>query len=353
MHGDDKPFLSLDALVRAAWRMIEADALPAPRGVDVQEMANAGCLRPWLAEALGPEGAMALQRTGKGGWWLGALMGRNFPRRRDEAWIAFDEADRGLLMLVDRMCSFARSYEWGLVRDAMEERTPETEAFLSRLEEAVLRASTRRRARGDGALREGRRTVARRVVGEVARLRGIATDPLAVTMDVVRSVEVAKVAARTPPTAREMTVHRDACTHYVFESPDGHRWGWADRFGVLDGPHGHAWEGSGVELSLAGVTPGGRGYVRGARTLDDIREEGRRKAFLSAREPLQPAIDANGVALSERDAVELLHGCLEAAEGTRGVVVEVAGEMAVVRFEGRRKPVPCYAMALARTPVTA
>lgn len=98
-----------------------------------------------------------------------------------------------------------------------------------------------------------------------------------------------------------------------------------------------------LRIEYAGRTPEHRGYVACIRNLEEI-EEGRRIKALAELlgRPAPVARYADGTAVRPRDEVVITASCLEVASGAEGRVTSTCGELAMVRFRGRRRPVPCY-----------
>lgn len=341
------PRLTLLAVLEAAHALRLAGALPAPPGLNEHRMRRAAAMHPWIRLALGDEAALAMERSGHGGWWMGALLGTGnsgggTPR------VDFDPADTHALMAVDALCSDANGPRWS-AWFGIRNRIPDAlarEMFPS-LDEGDL----------DGVLRsaplldslEG-------LLDEVAARFGLSPRKAPADLSAWGERVVDGVAGRR--SFREY-YPGGALKHHEtvpVALADGGEVVLSEHDPVLwPGRYGPDL-GTRLRLTWKGATAGHRGYLARVEMVEhielreavrrDLERAAAREAFLAAE--ARGALDANGRRLAEGDRVELVTDCLEASRGTGGRVVEILADMAMVDF-GRRgaRMVPCYGHALA------
>lgn len=349
MSDVTKPRLSLLAMLEAAHALRLAGALPAPSGIHVDNLVREGGMRPWLRLALGDEAARAMEAAGTGGWHIGAMLGteRLIPRLPI---VEFDPAEASAISAVDALCGEANGPRWSLWF-SIRNRIPTAEA------EDLLPLFAASAWDGDERSLPASDLLEASLDGIAARF-GLSPRKEAADLSTWREREVNGVAERstsreyyrnspgTVMTPEGMVVRLDDGSEVWLH--EGNPLLWIGRWGPELRQR--------LRLTWRGATSGHGGYLARVQDLAAIELSQQIRADLAqveeieailARRASMRAIDSEGQELLKNQEVDLLTDCLEASKGSRGRVLEIVGDMAIVNFgrAGARR-VPCLGHAL-------
>lgn len=307
-----------------------AGALPAPPGLSRFALHDAGAISPWLRRALGPEGAVAIERSGKANWHIGALLGvdRN---HRDDPLINCPAEDVEAVRLVDTLCSEWGSPLWSAAF-CLRERNLEGAAGAAKVGLDAIRDAA---AAGDRVDASVAATVALKAMAEAlgVDLAAVAPADLGQWRDGEEDGEITDV-------KDFYRGHVSLCGVRVL----------LDGGSTVSYDHAHSHDahtGRRMRVTLVGRTDGHPGYARSVTRIETLEALERLRRYVDPV-PVTPdeAVDADGTQLLAGDRVEILTDCLETSRGNRGTVIEILGDMAIVNFDGVEAPVPCYGHAL-------
>jgi hypothetical protein len=346
----DRPAHSVTLLgmLEAAHALRLAGALPAPPGISVDRLTRAGGMRPWLRLAVGEATAAWLAGQQRADWWLGALIGDanlqfGTGHAVDGCLLAYDPDEKYAMLAVDALCSDAASPLWS-GWFGVRGRMPLAEAELMTPLLAGTDAGPDRSLPLLGVMEELLDGIAARF-GLTPRKEG--ADLSAWTERTVIGTAREHAPAEYYAHGGGVKLHEqrrialDDGGEVWLSAGDGLL--WPGRFGPEYGDR--------LELVYHGVTPWHPGYLARVRTVNLELD-----ALSRFVRTLDEAKDDEGRVISEGDDVHINCDCLETRQGTRGRVLEVLGDMAIVDFghRGARK-VPCYghALSLVHAPVDA
>jgi hypothetical protein len=356
----DRPAHSVTLLgmLEAAHALRLADALPRPRGISTERLRQAGGMRPWLRLALGEETAAWLAGQNRAGWWLGALIGDSnlqfgTGHAKDGCLLAYDPAEKYAMMAVDALCSDAGSPRWSSWF-SVRGRMPRAEAELMT---PLLAASDDGPERSLPLL-----DVMEELLDGIAARFGLNPRKEAADLSAWTERTVSGTARNSKPA--EYYAHGGGVKLHeqrrIALDDGGEVWLYAGDHLLWPGRFGPNY-GDRLELVYHGVTPWHPGYLGYVRKVDVELEAFSRFIRTMDEAKSEPAVvdratDDEGRVISEGDDVHINCDCLETRQGTRGRVLEILSDMAIVDFghRGARK-VPCYghALSLVHVPVDA
>ncbi len=325
------PRLSLLAMLEAAHALRLSGALPALPGIAMHRLAEAGGMRPWIRLALGEDAALALERDGRGGWCLDALLGEPMGCRQRPV-VSADPVEVSALIVVDALCAEAGSPRWS-VWHGIRSRIPFPAA--ERLVPALYGQARDGEARPDPT-----GTGLEAVLDRIAALHGLKPRKAPADLSSWREREAVGTVVGVTPRAYYATPPGAVMQHEGADIllEDG-------RTASIHAGDPLCWPGvlilgQRVHLTWRGATAGHPGYLARGRLLT-FSEESLASFRASQREVEDPpfhdllSLDRDGRALGIGLPVTLLYGCLEAGEGDHGRVVETCGTMASNRPDGR------------------
>lgn len=307
--------ITLEAILRSAWSLHLAGALPAPKGIFVQRIVDEGGMRPWVLLALAEGDVAELHRIGKANWHMGAMLGLE---RFHSAVLECPEGEAEMIAFVSRVCEEAASIGvfpiWRMIG---------------------------RRLLGDDCLRkDGSPMSAAEVLERIAKRHCIdlsSVTPADVSVWREREVRATISRVHEAPSRSLGTMIRSATA----ATDDG------VTFEVRYLDIGDAYVGNRLVVSMTGVTAWHHGYSKTSKTLSSVLFQEEIRTLIGDRKPpVDLCTCATGENLKAGDRVSLNCGCLEANKGSNGTVTEILGDMAMVEFDGIENPVPCYGHAL-------